>query len=323
MNARVLFLAALCVASTPARAIEGSTVAGPIGGTDIRSAQLPPPGLYGGLAALWAEAYDFLGPDGSTTIPALSEAHLQRYRAGAFLVWVPDFQLAGGSFGVFGLVPGGIECGRLFALTPNRCISGFGDPYLEIAWSRYFGTPRPSRYPDAFPVLEGLTLAFGFGVVFPAGRYDPLVANLQGPTIGNNIWDFAPNVAFTYVTKPIIADGTEISAKLFWNNYLVNPATQFQTGAVVNLDFAVSEKIGRFQIGVGGFYAFQAEDDKLFGVPVPPNGHRAEAMQIGPLIAYDMPEHLAVLKFKWLESTIAVNTVKAHGFVVTLAKKLW
>ena len=322
MQARVLLAAALCVASTPSLAIEGSSVAGPIGGTDIRSAQLPPPGLYGGIAALWAEAFDFLDQNGKT-VPALSEGHLQRYRAVAFLVWVPDFQLAGGSFGLFGVVPGGIECGRLFALTPNRCISGFGDPYVEIAWSRHFGGVRASRYPGAFPIAEGLTLALGFGAVFPVGRYDPFIANLQGPTIGNNIWDFAPNIAFTYVTAPILADGTEISAKLFWNNYLVNPATHYQTGSVLNLDFAVSEKIGRFQIGVGGFYAFQPEDDTQFGLPVPPNGHRAETMQIGPLIAYDMPEYLAAVKFKALETVFSVNTVKAQGFVVTLAKKLW
>jgi len=322
MPARVLLAAALCIACTPALAIEGSSAAGPIGGTDIRVAQLPPPGVYGGAAALWAEAFEFDDQNGKP-IPALSEAHLQRYRAGAFLVWVPDFQLAGGTFGLLGVVPGGIECGHLFALTPSRCISGVGDPYVEIAWSRFFGTVRPSRYPGAFPIAEGLTLAFGFGAVIPAGRYDPLIANLQGLTIGNNVWDFAPNIAVTYVTPPFLADGTEISAKLFWNNYLVNPDTHYQTGTLLNLDFAVSEKIGRFQVGVGGFYAFQPEGDTIFGVPVPPNGRRGEALQIGPVIAYDMPEHFAVAKLKILESLIAVNTVKAQGFVVTLAKKLW
>src|SRR5207248_11213469 len=90
------------------------------------------------------------------------------------------------------------------------------DPYVEIAWSSFFGTVRPSRFPHAFPILEGLAVATGFGAVFPIGRYDAVLANNQGVTIGNNVWDFAPNVAFTYTTQPIIAEGTEISAKLFW-----------------------------------------------------------------------------------------------------------
>jgi hypothetical protein len=320
-NTRGLLLAALIGGTpTPAPAIEGSTLAGPIGGTDIRTAQLPPPGLYGGVGLLAAEAFDFVDERGKT-IPALGAAHLQRLRSGPFLLYVPEFQFVGGSFGVLWVLPNGIECGRLFGASPTRCIGGLGDPYVEIAWSRFFGTVRPSRFPDALPILEGMAVAAGFGVVFPTGRYDAGLANNQGLTMGNNIWDFAPNVAFTYTTAPIIAEGTEISAKLFWNNYLTNPATQYTTGTVLNVDFAVSERIGRFQIGVAGFYAVQVADDMRFGRPVPPDGRRGEAMQIGPIVGYDMPELAAAMKFKVLASVITANTVKAHGFVLTFAKK--
>jgi hypothetical protein len=321
-TARLLLVAAFCGTSAPALAIEGSTLAGPIGGTDIRSAQLPPPGLYGGIAFLAAEAFDFVDAQGNT-VPALRDIDLWRMRTGPFLVYVPDFQLFGGSIGLLGVVPNGVECGHLFAITPTRCIAGLGDPYVEIAWSRFFGTVRPSRYPGAFPIQEGLTLAAGFGVVIPVGRYDPFAANIQGVTIGNNIWDFAPNVAFTYMTRPIIAEGTEISAKLFWNNYLTNPATQYTTGTVLNLDFAVSERIGRFQIGAGGFYAFQIEDDKQFGIQVPPDGRRGETLQVGPIISYDMPELAATIKFKALTTVFSENAVLARGFVVTVARKLY
>ena len=115
------------------------------------------------------------------------------------------------------------------------------------------------------------------------GRKIPLcgaaAANpVQQRVIANNVWDFAPNIAFTYTTPPIIAEGTEISAKLFWNNYLTNPATQYSTGTVINLDFAMSERIGRFQSG-----------------------------------AYDMPEYAASTKLKTLASVIAANSPKAHG----------
>ena len=108
MNKKRLLLAAalICGASAPAFAIEGSTAAGPIGGTDVRSAIVPPPGLYGGAVFLATEAYDFVDGSGHT-IPALAEAHLQRYRGAPFLLYVPDVQVLGGVFQVAGIVPGG------------------------------------------------------------------------------------------------------------------------------------------------------------------------------------------------------------------------
>jgi hypothetical protein len=60
-GARLLLTAAfICAACTPVLAVEGPSAAGPIGGTDIRSAVLPPPGLYGGVILLGAEAFDFV-----------------------------------------------------------------------------------------------------------------------------------------------------------------------------------------------------------------------------------------------------------------------
>jgi hypothetical protein len=309
-------------APTASLALEGSSAAGPIGGTDIRSALLPPPGLYGGMVLLHAAAREFFDGDGNL-VPALSGLDLTRKRVGPFLVYVPDVQVLGGSIGVAGIVPGGTECGRLFEATPKRCIAGVGDPYVEVAWSRYFGTPRPSQYAGAFPIPEGLTIALGFGVVIPIGKYDGADATIQGLSIGNNIWDFAPIVAFTYVTPPIIAEATEFSAKLYWNNYLTNPATQYSTGALINLDFAVSERIGRFQLGVTGFYAFQIADDKQFGVPVAPDGHRAEILQLGGVLGYDMPELAASMKVKGLTTVVTANTVRSYGVVVGFFKKLY
>jgi hypothetical protein len=180
MYARALFLAAvLACAASPGFAIEGSSAAGPIGGTDIRSALLPAPGLYGGAIVLGASAFDFVDGSGNT-IPALSIAHLRKRFVGPFLIYVPDFQVFGGYVGIAGIAPYGEMCGRLFENTGSRCLVGFGDPYVEVAWSRSFGKQRPSKYPDAFPILEGLTIMAGFGVVLPWGKYDALLHQTQG-----------------------------------------------------------------------------------------------------------------------------------------------
>jgi len=59
---------------------------------------------------------------------------------------------------------------------------------------------------------------------------DPLSKALSP---GHNTWDLAPSIAITYTTPPILAGGTELSAKLFWNNYLEDPATHYLSGDVL------------------------------------------------------------------------------------------
>jgi hypothetical protein len=316
----LLAAAALCCSSTTLFAAEGSSIAGPIGGTDIRSAQLPPPGLYGGLVLFYAEARRFFDGSGNA-VPELDGLHLMRKRAGPFLLYVPDVQVFGGSIGIGGILPAGTECGRLFETTPKRCIEGIGDPYVELGWSRFFGTIRPSLYPDAYPVAEGLTVALGLGAVIPLGRYDAADAATQGLTIGHNVWDIAPTVAFTYTTKPLFADGTELSAKAYWNNYLENPDTSYKTGSIINVDFAVSERFGDLQVGMAGVYAVQVSDDKYFGARVPPDGRQGEALSLGAVLAYDFPKYGASLKVKALTTVRVRNSVESSGVAIGWAKK--
>lgn len=313
-------MVALCWLHTAAMAAEGSSVAGPIGGTDIRSAHLPPPGVYGGLILFFAKADQFFDGSGNLVEP-LRELDLTRKRVAPFLLYVPDVQLFGGSLGLLGTVPVGTECGRLFEATPSQCIAGIGDPYIELVWSRFFGTMRPSHYPGAFPVAEGLALSLGVGVIVPVGEFEVEDAALQGLTIGNNIWDIAPFAALTYTTKPILADGTEISAKAYWNNYISNPDTHYRTGSLISTDFAVSERIGRLQVGIAGLYAVQVEDDELFGTGVPPDGRRAEVLSLGPVLSYDLPEFDASFKIKALTSVRVRNAVQSWGISAGWVKR--
>jgi hypothetical protein len=320
-GARLLIaVGCLFAASTPAFAVEGPTAAGPIGGTDIRSAVVPPPGLYGGIILLGATAFDFVDGHGKT-IPALADAQLTKYLAGPFLYYVPNVKIFGGSIGLGGIVPLGDQCGHLFIGEPSDCTQGVGDPYAELDWSRSFGKLRPSKFPGAYPIQQGLTVLAGFGVVFPAGTYDASNPLQQALSIGNNTWDFAPTAGFTYTTAPILADGIEISFRLYWNNYLENPATHYSTGDLLDAEFAVSERIGRFQLGATGFYAFQDEDDRLFGVAIPPDGRRAKVFELGPIVNYDMPKYSSSLKAKALFTGIAENTVRSWGVAFWWFKK--
>lgn len=301
-------------AASPASASEGFAIAGPIGGTDVRSAQLPPPGLYGGAIYVHAESRGFYDGNGDS-VPALDDLSFSSDIAQTFLVYVPDLQLLGGSFGIAGLASVGVNCGHVFEAEPDRCIAGIGDIYVEVDWSRYFGHLRPSEHADGLPIAEGLTVALGFGVLFPNGRYDASEATTKALRIGNNIWDFAPTVAATYTTEPILAEGTEFSTRLYWNNYLENPDTRYSSGSLVNIDFAVTEHIGRFQAGLGGTYTFQVEDDEQFGLPVAPDGRRVNALLLGPVVAVDLPELDSSLKLKVLASAISENATRQYGVV--------
>lgn len=318
---RLFLAAAICAANAPVFALEGPTAAGPIGGYDIRSAQLPPPGAYGGVIFLAAEAFDFVDGNGQT-IPALRDANLTKYLAGPFLYYVPDVKVLGGSVGIGAIVPMGAQCGHLFIGEPDDCTEGFGDPYVEIDWSRSFGTLRPSKFKGAYPIQGGLTVLAGFGMIFPTGTFSDANPTKQALSIGTNTWDFAPTFGITYTTRPIFADGTEFSVRFLWNNYLENAATQYSTGDLLDIEFALTERVGRFQVGVAGFYAWQSEDDEFFGVPILPDGRRAEIFQIGPILNFDMPEYTSSLKVKALFTGPIENNVRSWGVALGWITKL-
>ena len=321
VGSRLLLVAFLfSFGCTRVLAVEGPTAAGPIGGTDIRSALLPPPGFYGGTIQAGAATFDFVDGHGKK-IPALKDAHLSKEVGGPFLYYVPDLKVLGGSIGLGGIIPVGNQCGHLFIGEENRCAAGVGDPYVEIDWARFFGRYKPSRYAGAYPIPEGLSVMLGLGIVLPAGTFDHTDPLVQAESMGTNIWDFAPTIALTYTTPPLLADGTEFSAKFYWNSYLENPATRYSTGDVLDLDFAVSEHIGRWQVGVAGNYALQVDDDKLAGIRVPPDGRQGAILQLGGVAGYDLPQYAASMKLKATTSLFAENTVTSWSVVLGWLKK--
>jgi hypothetical protein len=183
----VFAAAVICCVSAPSWAIEGSTAAGPIGGTDIRSSLPLRPGLYGGGVVLAAFAHQFNDGNG-----------------------------------------------------------------------------------DVIPALSGLDLSRG---------------------------------------------------RLFWTNYLPNPATQYTMGTLLNVDFAVTEHIGRVQLGLAGFYTAQIADDRQFGVPLLPDGRRTRVLDLGGVLAYDLPEYASSMKIKALRTVISDNNVNAWGVAVARIRK--
>jgi hypothetical protein len=319
---RLVLAATVGCWTLPCWAAEGTTVAGPIGGTDMRSAFLPGPGFYGAIVGSGALASQI--KDGSGQPRAgLNAVGINSASAGVAFLYVPDVKLFEGSIGFLGTVGAGQICGQIVSANPPRCRTDVGDPYVEMFWSRFFGFTRPSSDKTAPPIKEGLAIGAGLGAVLPLGSYDQKIQASNGINIGNNILDVAPSIAFTYTTPALIADGTEISSKIYLNNYRTNPETHYKTGSNINADFAISEHIGRWQIGAAGYYLRQIADDRRSGVSVAPDGRQAEVLSLGTVVVYDIPEERASIKFKVRSSVFAYNTAMVTFFYLGFAKKLY
>jgi hypothetical protein len=308
---------ALSMAASAAEAIKP---AGPIGGTDIRQAFIPPPGLYGvgvgvglNLPTYWTRD-DSLGASGGSGV------------VGAGLMYVYDTQIFGGSLA--STVFGSYER-TCFGLTPfpESCSTGIGDVYSDVLmWSRFFPSEHfASQSKGGIPIPYGLQVLAGLGITFPTGNYDSqrMINN------GVNVFDFAPNVALTYTTPSIFGDqpgqATEFSARFFLNNYTKNGATDYQTGQIASLDFAVTQRVNQWQFGLAGTGFVQFEDDEIAGIRHPNDGNRAKSLSLGPVISYDFlwEDRPWNITLKGLFGVTGENTARANGFVLRLGTKLF
>ena len=104
----------MVTAVLPATAAEGTTAAGPNGGTDIRSALLPPPGVYGGLIGLYSSVGQINDGSGNAA-PGLDAVNLSAAVVGGMLAYVPGLQdCLGGRSLSSDFYPAARNAGRLF-----------------------------------------------------------------------------------------------------------------------------------------------------------------------------------------------------------------
>ncbi|WP_175821261.1 transporter [Burkholderia sp. BCC0419] len=304
--ARMLLVAAAASGVNPVSASEGANYGGPVGGDDIQAAMLPPiSGFYGAVVAGYAVGNRYYGNDGHQD-PAL-HAKIASGVGAAGLLYVYPFKLLGGTLGT--TLQGSVNGGRIEINGVSQTYSGVSDLYSDVLmWSKYFGNAQPGQPP------VGLTLKLAYSMVFPVGEYN--TTDLY--TSGRNVWFFIPNVAFTYLTGPnALGDGLEVSAHVFLNFAAKNRATQYTSGTVADVNFAVSERWGRWQGGIAGYYASQLNDDYQQGQLVPPDGRRYASLAIGPVVSYDIPAWKSSVKFKALFPVHTKNSLAATtGYVV-------
>lgn len=308
-------LAALFMANA-ATAGETPIYGGPIGGTDIGAAYLPPqPGLYMGAGYIGVTSDDYRDVNGNK-VPFDTGFDASAGVVG--LNYVYDIKVFGGSIATSAQLGYGRRCIRF---GERSCSSGMADIYSDLFfWSKYLGGGQAGN-PDLAPLPYGLTVGGGLGVTMPTGNY-----NKHKPVnTGGNTWIISPNLAVSYLTGPAFSlggDGTEFSARLFYSMPQKNKDTDFDAGTVVDIDWAITERYGNWQVGLAGQQAKQIDSDKL------PDGRRTNDSEfssgsVGPVVSVFMPSIGSLLKVKAAANYDAENTFSGYSLVMILGWKVF
>ena len=115
----------------------------------------------------------------------------------------------------------------------------------------------------------------------PAGAYDPMrLAN-----IGIGHWAFDTGFGYTYFDQ---AAGREASAVLGFTYNFVNPATQYQNGVDMHLDWGVSQFLTKqWQVGLVGYLYQEIGCDSGSGDHV--GCFQSQVVGVGPQFGYVIP----------------------------------
>ncbi|MFL9959437.1 transporter [Paraburkholderia nemoris] len=302
---RIVFAAVFALVSRGIWAAEGVNFGGPIGGTDIQNAYLPSQaGFYGAYIGGFGRGTTFYGNNGKEN-PNVSGGMTSGLQA-LGLLYVYPVTAFGGTLGTS--VMGQAAWGSVNVNGVQQHYKGFGDMYSDLLmWSRHLG-------PEA---ATGFTVKLAYSMLFPVGKYN--TTDLYTP--GRNVYYYIPNAAVTYMTGPnFLGDGLELSAHFFLDIASRNNADQYENGTVADIDVAISERIGRWQVGVAGYYAWQLSDDHRLGQVVAPDGNRFESAAVGPVLSYDIPKWKSNIKLKVLVPVYTRNSLAATTAYFVLSK---
>jgi hypothetical protein len=321
--ASLAFGAALLAGAPAAHAVEGGIYGAPLGGTDARQAYLPAsPGLYGGFAGVGVFSNKFTSNTGSSTdIPAyVSSATL-----GAGLLYVHNFSPWG--FTLASSFQLNYQVANYQRLTVGGTAlqghgSGIQDSYSDLLYASHYlglfgatpGTNSKLKY--------GLTGAIGLAAEIPIGAYH--TTNFVTP--GKNTFITIPNIAFTYLTGPNMSffDGTEVSARFFFDTNKRNNLSGYQGGNLIDLDYALTQRMGNWQFGGAGVIASQITSDLAAnGTQQPTAGNKYLKVDAGLVVFYDSPDLGSTFKFKALFPIEHENNYAATTIVLSVSRKLF
>jgi hypothetical protein len=154
--------------------------------------------------------------------------------------------------------------------------------------------------------------SLALNVYVPTGPYASALQNLQSGTlnIGRNIWAFMPQYAITYFNPQT---GWDVSGSFVYVTMSNNSSTNYQSGDLVQLDWAVGKHFGpggAWEAGVAGNVVEQVGSDRGSGALLGP--FKAQSIGVGPALNYStkLATVPVVFSAKWERDVQARNTFK-------------
>lgn len=205
------------------------------------------------------------------------------------------------------------RCRRARPSHEAQHLDGWGDTYVDfLNWSGYvgplFGEKLPAPAPNGRPEPYGLTIKAEYSMIFPTFSYDPRKPfNSSGHT-----YFFIPNVVATDLTAPdSLGGGFEFDAHLFYDHQFRNWQVDDSSSDILDLDFAVAQRLGRWTVGGVGTWTIQLGPDRAGPQQtiVTPGGRFFETLRVGPLVKYDIPKWRAFIKLKSDISVVTRNSL--------------
>jgi hypothetical protein len=296
-------------------ALQGRAPSGPIGGTDINQALVPPPGLYGGLIYGYMDFSAWVDDDGNET-----DAGDAATIAAVAFAYSWDTTIFGGS--VLSSISLGWQDQDWWVgdNSLNDHFSGIIDIYSDLFfWSRFFPSQAFETQPKGSVIPYGLAVGCGLGVTLPTGTYDESDVN----SVGSNIYTIAPSIALTYTMPSLfgdfLGDATQFSARFFYNNYTDQKHLKYRNGDILNTDYAITQITGDWQYGIAGSYYTQISGDKFLDGTTG-DANRTMMWSIGPVVNYNFSvgEHPFSAKFKSCFFLDGKNTAKSNIFFLSI-----
>lgn len=156
----------------------------------------------------------------------------------------------------------------------------------------------------------------GLNVLAPTGPYQ-----VQHLSVGKNVWAFMPQFAFTYFDPKT---GFDVSGTLVYSTLTENSATQYQSGDMINLDWAIGKHFGakgEWEAGIAGNLVQQVSGDSGPGARLGP--FKASSYGLGPAISYStmLGSFPASFSARWEHDIDATNTFKGDLAIVSATVK--
>jgi hypothetical protein len=298
---------AAALSATAAHAAEYGTGPWVKGYTDIFGGIVPPqPGLY-----VRNDAYHYEGEVGATIFNGNVQLGVdERYLADILaLTYVTPWKILGGTYAVAvapSIVQMNIDVGATISglsFTGPRGLRTFNIPSLTVtAIDHELAQGDTAFAPLVLGWNEGNFhwnfAMFGFA---PTGEYSK--NNLANTSLHH--WAIMPRLAATYFNPKT---GWQVNGAAVYSVNWANPATNYETGEILNLDGAITKNFGALGVGAVAYAMIQTTPDSGAGARL--GAFESKVYGAGPIVTYSMGG--LTLLAKWYTEFDAENTFEGN-----------